>query len=235
MSSIEEAVTYPMESDDWLKTVLIGGAMLLFSFLLIPAFVAYGYMVRAIQASLEGESEPPAFGDWGGLIVDGLKLFVIGFLYLLIPFIVFAVTVGGAIVGMATGGQTGAAAGFGTLILGLLVFLVLSLVFGYFAAVGIVNFASKDQFGAAFDFGVIKSVGLNSDFAVPWLISVGVFLGVSVITGVLNVIPGLGAIVGVFLNFYALIVAANLWAGGFNEASDGGSTAGRTGVEETPA
>ena len=53
MSSIEGAVTYPMESDDWLKTVLIGGAMLLFSFLLIPAFVAYGYMIRAIQASLE--------------------------------------------------------------------------------------------------------------------------------------------------------------------------------------
>ena len=75
----------------------------------------------------------------------------------------------------------------------------------------------------------------DGDFAVPWLISVGVFLGVSVITGVLNVIPGLGAIVGVFLNFYALIVAANLWAGGFNEASDGGSTAGRTGIEETPA
>jgi len=235
MSLIEEAVTYPMESDDWLKTVLIGGAMLLFSFLLIPAFIAYGYMIRAIQASLDGEPEPPAFGDWGGLIVDGLKAFVIGIAYLLIPIIVFAVTVGGAVAGMATGGQTGAAAGAGTLILGMLVFLVLSLVFGYFAAVGLVNFAREEQFGAAFDFGVIKSVGLNGDFAVPWLISVGVFLGVSVITGVLNVIPGLGAIVSVFLNFYALIVAANLWAGGFNEASDGGSTAGRTGVEETPA
>ena len=235
MWSTEDAVTYPMESDDWMKTILIGGAMLLFSFLLIPVFVAYGYMIRAIQASFEGEPEPPSFGDWGDLIVDGLKVFVIGVVYFLVPLAVMVLTVGGAALAVFTGSETGAAAGAGTLLLGILATFVLSLVFGYLAAVGLVNFAREERFGAAFDVGVVKSVGLDGDFAVPWLISVGVFLAVGIVTSALNVIPGLGFVVGAFLNFYALLVAANLWAGGFREATDGGSAAGQTGVEETPA
>ncbi|PSP93426.1 hypothetical protein BRC84_05035 [Halobacteriales archaeon QS_1_68_44] len=224
-----------MESDDWLKTVLMGGPCCCSASSWIPAFVAYGYMIRAMQASLEGEPEPPSFGDWGGLIVDGLKVFVIGVVYFLVPLAVMVLTVGGAALAVFTGSEAGAAAGAGTLLLGMLATFVLALVFGYFAAVGLVNFAREERFGAAFDVGVVKSVGLDGDFAVPWLVSVGVFLAVSIVTSVLNIIPGLGFVVGVFLNFYALVVAANLWAGGFREATEGGSTAGQTGIEETPA
>ena len=224
-----------MESDDWLKTVLMGGPCCCSASSWIPAFVAYGYMIRAMQASLEGEPEPPSFGDWGGLIVDGLKVFVIGVVYFLVPLAVMVLTVGGAALAVFTGSEAGAAAGAGTLLLGMLATFVLALVFGYFAAVGLVNFAREERLGAAFDVGVVKSVGLDGDFAVPWLVSVGVFLAVSIVTSVLNIIPGLGFVVGVFLNFYALVVAANLWAGGFREATEGGSTAGQTGIEETPA
>lgn len=235
MSSIEDAVTYPMESDDWIVTVLIGGFMLLLSFLLIPAFIAYGYLLRAIRSNLAGEPEPPTFGDWGELIVDGLKVFVIGIIYMIVPLIVMFVTVGGFLAGIATGSEAGAAAGLGTLLLGMLATFVLALVFGYFAVVGIVNFANEDRFGAAFDVGTLTDVGINGDFAVPWLVSVGVFLGVSIIVGALNIIPGLGALVGVFLNFYALIVAANLWADGYLAATDGGNVAGQSDVADPGA
>lgn len=226
MSSIEDALTYPTESDDWIVTVVIGGFMLLLSVFLIPAFIAYGYLVRAIRSNLEGEPEPPTFGDWGELIVDGLKVFVVGIVYMIVPLIVMFVTVGGFVVGVATGSDAGAAAGIGTLLLGMLATFVLALLFGYFAVVGIVNFAKEDRLGAAFDFGTIRAVGFDGDFAVPWLISVGVFFGVSIIVGILNIVPGLGALVGVFLNFYALIVAANLWADGYLAASDGDEASG---------
>ena len=93
----------------------------------------------------------------------------------------------------------------------------------------------EDSFGAAFDVGTIKDVGLSGDFAVPWLISVGVFIGVSIVTGFLNIIPFLGAIIGVFLNFYAFIVASNLWADGYLEATGAGNAGGSAGFEETPA
>ncbi|WP_254838258.1 DUF4013 domain-containing protein [Natronomonas marina] len=234
MSSIEDAITYPTESDDWIVTVLIGGVMLLLSFLVIPAFIAYGYLVRAIQSNLDGEPEPPTFGDWGELIVDGLKVFVVGLIYMLIPLAVLGFTVGTAIIALLTGSDAGAAAGFGTLMVGLLVGFVLSLIFGYLAVVGIVNFVHKDSFGAAFDVGTIREVGFDSDFAVPWLISVGVFLAAGLVAGVLNIIPFLGGLVGVFLNFYALIVAANLWADGYLAATGGGDGSGQAGVEQTP-
>lgn len=234
MPSIEDAVTYPMESDDWIVTVLIGGVMLFLSFLIIPAFIAYGYLVRAIRSNLDGEPEPPTFGDWGELFVDGLKVFVIGLVYMLIPLAVIIFTTGTAVLAMFTGGEAGAAAGAGTLMIGMLVGFVLSLVFGYLAVVGIVNYAHEGSFGSAFDIGTIKEVGLDGDFAVPWLISVGIFIAAGFITGVLNIIPFLGALVGVFLNFYALIVAANLWADGFQSATDTGGSPGQADVDRTP-
>lgn len=239
MSSIEDAVTYPMESDDWIVTVLIGGVLSLLGFLIIPMFIVYGYLIRAIRANLEGEPEPPTFGDYGGLIVDGIKAFVVGLVYMIIPMVVFFLTVGTSIMAMVGGGDAGAAAGLGTLLVGMLATFVLALIFGYLAVVGIVNLAKEDQLGAAFDIDTIRSVGFSSDFAVPWLISVGVFVAISFITGILNIIPFLGALVGVFLNFYGLIVAANLWADGFLAASedggDGSEGSGQTGgVDETP-
>lgn len=235
MSSIEDAITYPTESDDWIVTVLIGGVLTLLSVFIIPAFIVYGYLVRAIQANLDDEPEPPTFGDWGTLIVDGIKVVVVGFIYMLIPLAVMVLTAGTAIAAMIGGGEAGAAAGAGTLIIGLLVSFVLALVFGYFAVVGIVNLAREDRFGAAFDVGTIRDVGFDGDFAVPWLISIGVFVAISVVTGVLNIIPFLGALVGVFLNFYGLIVASKLWADGFQAASEGGDVGGGTDVADPGA
>ena len=234
MSSIKEALTYPTESDDWIVTVLIGGVLTLLSILIIPAFIVYGYLVRAIRANLEGEPEPPTFGDWGELVVDGIKVVVVGFVYMIVPIIVMSVTVGTAVLAILSGGEGGAAAGVGTLVVGMLASFVLALVFGYFALVGIVNLAREGRFGAAFDLGTIRSVGLDGEFAVPWLISVGVFIGIGAVVGVLNIVPGLGALVGVFLNFYGLMVAANLWADGFLAATEGGDPGGQPGIEETP-
>lgn len=231
MSSIEDALTYPTESDDWIVTVIIGGVLFLLSILIIPMFLVYGYLIRAIRSSLDGEPEPPTFGDWGELLVDGIQAAVIVFLYMLIPLIVMFVTIGGAIMAIATGSEAGAATGLGGLMVGMLVTFLLMLFFGYLSAVGIVNFAHEDRFGAAFDFGTIRDVGFDSDFAVPWLVSVGVFL----VAGIVSNIPVIGFIVGVFVNFYALTVAANLWAGGFTDATDTTSPQDSTGVEETIA
>jgi hypothetical protein len=230
MVAVEEALTYPTESDDWIVTILIGGILTPLTLGIIPS----GYLIRAIRANLDGEPEPPTFGDWGELFVDGLKVLVVYLVYMIIPFLVFVFTVGTAVFAILTGGDAGAAAGLGTIVLGGLASLVLSFVFGYFAVVGIVNLAKEEELGAAFDVDTIKDVGLDGDFAVPWLVSVGVFFGISIVTNVLNIVPGLGALVGLFLNFYGLVVASTLWADGFVAATDAGEAGPQTGVEETP-
>lgn len=230
MNDLNDVLTYPTESDDWVKTVLIGGVLSLFGFLLVPLFLVYGYLVRALRANLEGEPEPPTFDAWGELLVDGLKATIIGFVYMLVPLVVMAVTVGGAVLAMATGSEAGAAAGFGGMMLGFFVTIVLMLLFGYLATVAIVNFAREGRFGAAFDVDVISGVALDRAFAVPWLLSVAVFVAASLV----NVVPLIGTLLAVFANFYALVVACALWADGFDEARGAPDVAGRSRVEETP-
>jgi len=225
---------YPMEGEDWLMTVLIGGVLTIFGFLLIPLLAVYGYLLRVIKRSMEGDPQPPSFGDWGDVVVDGVKVAVVGIVYSIIPGIVFAVTVGGSIAAMATGTRGGAAAGAAGLTVGFLLSIVLSLVFGYVGVAGLVNFAVEDRLGAAFDVGTITTIALSREYAVAWLLSIAVFLGAGIVAGVLNIVPFLGAIAGAFVFFYAQMVAANLWAGGVSDAMDSRSARRSSTGEESP-
>lgn len=198
-------------------TVLVGGVLTLLSVLIVPAVLVYGYVVRALRANLEGEPEPPTFGDWGELLVDGVKASVILLAYMLVPLVVMFVTVGGAVTAMATGGEMAPAMGAGSMTAGMLLTLVLAVAFGYLSAVGLVNFAREERLGAAFDADVIRDVGLDADFAVPWLLSVVVFVAASL----LNVVPLVGALLSAFTGFYAWIVATRLWPDGFEKTLEG--------------
>ncbi|MFC6787091.1 DUF4013 domain-containing protein [Halobaculum halobium] len=218
MSQISDAVTYPTEHDDWVKTILIGGVLSAFGFLLLPLLPVYGYIVRVIRHTLEEDPRPPTFGDWEELVVDGAKAVVVGVVYMLVPGIVGAIAVGGSIVAIATGTRSATAAGLAGLAVGALLTVVLSLVFGYVAVAAVVAFADERRVGAAFDVGILKPVVLSGEYATAWALSIAVFLAAGVLVGVLNGIPILGAVVGAFVFFYAQVVAARLWAGGYTDA-----------------
>ena len=218
MQPIADVITYPMESDEWMRTIIIGGILSFLGFLLIPLFLVYGYLMRVIRSATAGNPEPPTFGDWGELFVEGIKAFVIGLIYMLIPFIVLGVTVGSAVIALATGTDAGVAAGLSGLFVGLGLFFILALVFGYIAVAALVNFAREERFGAAFDVEVLKTVLFHREYAITWLVSVVIIVVASMIAGGLNLIPLLGAVIGAFVTFYAAIVAAALWTDGFANA-----------------
>lgn len=214
-----EAINYPMNRDDWIKQVVIGWVLLILSFLIIPWFIVEGYLIDVLRQSEAGDDQPPAFEDWGSLLVDGLKAFVISFVYLLIPSIVFFVTVGGSLMAMLAGG--GAAAGLAGLFGGLAITFVLYLVFGYFLLVGLANFAKNDSLGSAFDFGTVIDVGLSGDYLIGWLMAVVLIFVANIIVGVLNIIPILGLIIGLVVSFYASVAAFNIVGRAFAEAQAG--------------
>ena len=225
MDSIDDALRYPMEDDDWVVTALVGGVLSLLSFLVVPGILVYGYLVRAVRERAEGATRPPAFENWGELFVDGLKAWVIGIVYMLVPLVVFGVTVGGSLLAMGTGTRAGAGAGLAGLFGGLVVSFVLSLLFGYVATAAIIHFACTGEFGAGFDFGTLRTLVLSAEYATPWLVSVALFIAVNVAVNLLNVIPFVGSLVAVILSpfatFYVAVVATDLWAGGYNAALDG--------------
>lgn len=214
MGSFSDAVTRPMESDDWIMTVLIGGVLMFLGFLIVPLFLVYGYVVGIIRDRLAGDDELPSFGNWATLFVEGLQAWLIGLIYMIVPLIVGGATVGGAVLAMATGSEAGAAMGFTTMFIGLGLTALLALVFGYVAVAAVVNFAREERFGAAFDFGELKPIVLHRDFAIAWLAAVAVFIVASIIYS----IPVIGWLLAPFVSFYAALIAADLWAGGFSRA-----------------
>ncbi|PSQ07702.1 hypothetical protein BRC93_15870 [Halobacteriales archaeon QS_5_70_15] len=216
---VERLAKYPTESEEWIKTVATGGAAMIFSFLVVPLFLVAGYLVRAIRAGMDGAEEPPVFDGWGELLKEGLIASVIGFVYQLVPLIVFAVFVGGSILAFLTGSDAGAGAGVFGLIGGAFAAWILFLVFGYVGFAGVANYARERSFAAGFDFGVISDVVTSKAYLMAWVYVILMNIVVAVIVGLLNIVPFLGGIVGLFVSFYALIIAGWLWGNGFAEAT----------------
>ena len=73
---------------NWFGKVVVGGLMLLFSFLIVPLLIYYGYLVDVTRRTIK--EEPQLLPDWddiGQKIANGFKLLVIIIVYL-IPFLV---------------------------------------------------------------------------------------------------------------------------------------------------
>lgn len=235
---IEALARYPTESDDWLVTVGIGGVATILSVLIIPAFLVAGYLLRAIRAGMDDAEEPPVFDEWGDLLTEGLVATIITIVYQIVPTIVFGVFVAGSALALLTGGDAATGAGLAGLFVGFLVWWVLAILFGYVGLAGVANYAREGRFGAGFDVDVILDVVTSMDYLVAWLYVIVLQVVVGVVVGVLNVVPVLGGLVGVFVSFYALIIAAWLWGRGFAEALDlpaAGETDQEIEGEGTPA
>ena len=220
-TDIETLARYPLESDDWIVTVLIGGVALLFSFLIVPWFLVSGYLVRAIRAGMDRAEEPPVFDEWGTLLKEGFVAGIIGLIYQLIPLVVFAVFVGGSFLALFTGSDAGAGLGVLGFFGGFFISWILALAFAYVGFAGIANYAREGTFGAGFDFDVITDVITSREYLMAWAYVILLNIAVGVIGAVLNVVPILGGIVAVFVGFYALIIAGWLWGDGFAAATEG--------------
>ncbi|WP_407420842.1 DUF4013 domain-containing protein [Methanobrevibacter sp.] len=76
--------------------LLILGVLSLFSILIIPLIFVYGYGYRVIkmstQSMINGEDEPPEFGEFKKMFIDGLRYIVVYLAYLIIPFIIIAIS-----------------------------------------------------------------------------------------------------------------------------------------------
>lgn len=219
MRSLNEAVTYPTERDNWIPQILIGGFLLFLGFLLIPLFLVYGYIMVVIRSNLRGSNTPPVFENWSDLFVEGIQAWVIGLIYMLLPILILFFAVGGAIVAFLTGTDAGVITGIGSIFGGLLLSGILALILGYIAVAALVNFAREQEFSAGFDFTTLRPVLVSSEYATAWLISIVILLVAAVIGGMLNAIPVIGSFLGAIIGFYAFVVASVLWADGVTEAS----------------
>ena len=147
--------------------------MMLFGFLVVPALIVYGYTVRVLRSAALGEEAAPRFGDWGGLLGDGLKVAGIAVAYVAVPYAVVFVALFGTL--FAAGGNDGVRVV--VVVLSVLIALaafVSLFVAAYVLPVALTNFALEDRLGAAFEFRKIAAAAFTRDYVVAVLISIGV-------------------------------------------------------------
>ena len=210
---LEASLSYLRDGDDAVTTAVIGGLLLLASPLVIPSVLVLGYLTRVLRRTADGDDEPPAFEAWGDLFVDGLKAFAVAFVYSLLPLGVVAVAAFvslGAFVVVPGGESVGpgtVAVGLIVLIGGLVAFLV-SLVGLYVTPAALAAVADSGKVGDGFALGALWSVVSKRAYATGWLTAAVVVLAGALAIGVLSVVPVLGTIAGVFVQFYALVAAA---------------------------
>mgnify|MGYP000250607643 FL=1 len=221
---IEDAISFPRNSDDWLTTLLIGAILSIFSFLLVPGLILQGFLLRVARAGANDEVEPPTFGNWIELLVDGVKAFIVAFVYGILPAMVFvamiSVLAGGAVFS-ALSGNAGAAAGFGVLIaVVVLVMLPVFLLIGYLTIAAQVRLAVTGDLGAAFQVGTVVRTAFKADFFVGFLLGVIVGIALSIVGSLLVIV-----LVGLLILVYAQMSMYYLFGRGYGKATGDSSRA----------
>ena len=85
--NLQKVFTFPFQDPRWLEKFLIGSLLFLVSFLFLPILPIYGYFTEVMRIAIEGkELSLPEWDAWERKFTDGIKLFVVGFIYTL-PFI----------------------------------------------------------------------------------------------------------------------------------------------------
>lgn len=236
--SVSDGAKYLSRSDDWIRTVLIGGVLSLLGFLIVPSILVVGYAMRAIRAGV-ADAEPPVFDDWGDLFWDGLKGSVIGIVYGLVPaIVVFGITalLGGGLFAADTAGV-----GVAVILLGTLVAIVVWLAAAYVVPAALANYATDEdrRLGSGFAFGDIWDVLTSGTYAVGWLAAVVLLVLASVVVGLLSIVPIIGSIAGVFVWFYVAVgadfVIGRTWAEVHALAPEAGDETGIEDEEQSPA
>lgn len=200
---ISNSLSYP--SQDW-KKVLIYGILFLISFLIIPVFLVMGYFFRILKGSIAGFDELPDFDEWGEMLIDGLKIFVVQFVYFLIPAIVIFIGMWASIasVSVTDAGNMANPALFmglmgGTAIIG----IILAIILGLIASIAIANMAlNNGEFGAAFRFGeILEQISMIGwgKYIVWYIVMIIVAMIGGVIAGLLNIIPIIGTVIAILV------------------------------------
>lgn len=201
-----------MEGEKKVETILVGGLLVLFSVLILPVFVLYGYLVRVICQVSEGQTEtPPVFEEYEELLVDGLKVFVVTFVYSLASFVVVTLALAILIIPAPFNAGPGDTS---LNVLGLLLALFISLLalFGslavaYLLPAAIAAFARTDRLGSAFSPSELRAIGTHREYAVAWVVAVGVTILASLLAGVVSVTV-VGALLVPFVSFFGPVAAA---------------------------
>ena len=217
---INKAFRFVFDDKQWISKLLIGVLMTVTGFLIVPALILQGYLVKIVRQVMDGQdNELPEWSDYGNLLRDGFYLTVgqlIWFLPLILLLLIVGVTTGG-FSSMVQGSDASAliATGGGLLMLCLGLLLVVAALF--LTPALLIQYAIKGEFGALFRFGEIRDLISNhmADILIAFLVTLVASFVISIVFGVLAIIPCLGwiaaIVAGLAVGPYISFVTSHLY------------------------
>ena len=175
----KDALEY--SAKDW-KTLVILGVICLFSFLLLPAFLLTGYNYRVINTAvhgiINGRDPLPDFEDLIDMFVDGVKVVIVQFAYVIVPILIFLIF---AIIASAVEGVASNA----IMLIGCLITFVLLIVACLMNQMAICHMAHNEgSFSKAFALREIK----EAIDEIGWSNCIATYLGLIIITLVISLV-----------------------------------------------
>jgi len=193
-SALSDSLEYAKDAvwGKWVRWIL-----LLVSSIIFPLIL--GYLLEVLR----GKKPAPELANWGTLFIDGIKLFIIGLIYLIPTAIVGVVFIGLPLLSSFPAGMmgyhTGLLANWKVLVFGACLTALVTFIVGLVEVGGVVRFARKGGMGEAFNFGgIFADIGkIGWGFYILALIVLAVV--VIIIRAILTFIP----VIGWFLAFIA--------------------------------
>lgn len=176
-----DALQYPLGK---FNKILVLGILTILSILIIPGFLVLGYLYKIIKSTLEGSPELPEFNEWITMFVDGLKVFVVLFIYSLVPVVLILLGIWAALLPMLTvpgGGSVFNSNLYISLISGIaLIGIVIEIVISFIIPIALANMVYHSKLSAAFRLKEIyvkmKEIG-GVDYLI-WYILMLIIIGV---------------------------------------------------------
>ncbi|SFK88118.1 Protein of unknown function [Halogranum rubrum] len=229
-----EALAAPIRSDDAAVTLFMGGVLtflsavvpvvwlfavlstplglLLTPLAVFPSLVLRGYDVRTVRTGLRGDDATPSFVRWGELVRDGLKSVLLSVGYLLPLGVLLAVVVGLAVLlgarVVTPGSVAGVVVAVGIVVGGVGVFGY-GVAYLYLRPAALTRFAAEGRLRDGFALRQVVDVARDGRYAGGWFRATAVLVG-----GVVVGVPTTVVVVGVFVAFYARVVAHVLYGQG---------------------
>jgi hypothetical protein len=130
--------------------------------LLIIASIIFPLIFGYVLEMLRGKKPAPEPKDWVKLFIDGIKIIVIGLIYLIPTIIIGIVFIGAALVSYGSkimmGYHTGLLAAGGLLVTGIILMIIVTFIVELIGFIGAVRFARMGRMGEAFNFNAILAL-----------------------------------------------------------------------------
>ena len=165
---------------------------------LIIMLFAAGYICRVIKYGIDSKYELPEFSDIKGIFLDGIRAFIVGLAYSILPMILFFLGLM-LTVNTSVGAAVNSIGG---------IILLVAIVFAIFASLmevmALCNMLAKDNFKAAFEFNEILALIKN----IGWGRFIGILLFTILVVAILSIF--IEFIIGAFSLIISMLIGSAL-------------------------